>query len=442
MSTPPAARSEPTGSAASAELDGDNIISIDKICPEKVHDAAAPPPAPAKHAQRPNSTSEGLTPEGRTRLDHLENELDRLIRTLTTDTSSSSSAGSDADSIADSSSSTSDYDVDNHHYETSNEQNEAESISDGVPSGEEEIATAAGNKSNLGGCTEEMPRPKFDLFSAGDDMMDAVEDLLDSTAPSSRSKMTSSVTSTTITTTSTTNDAVKFTLSGKKITYLTVTELHKEKRRLKRRLREMKNEANERKGTATKHGDHDDGSAEVYYGMYRAITERITILEWKELMEHSGESGGIVSEGSFAAACATGITQSGKQQSDLVRIVEEDDECEAGEDSGTNANTNANAFDDSDSDTGDAHSSKAKSISESDCSTADSDSDTSSDFDDDDDDVDGLFNFSDDLEHRNGGEAKRDEKGGAGGNRWFEHFSSELFSPFTSSTSPIKTAKP
>ena len=438
MSTPPAARSEPTGSAASAELNDENIILMDKIG----GDAAAPPPAPrAKQANRPttSSTSGGLTPEGRKRLDHLENELDRLIRTLTTD--SSSSAGSDVDSISDSPSSTSDCDVDNN--EISIERNEAEKISDGVPSEEEKTVTASGNNSNLGGCTKEMP--EFDLFSAGDDMMDAVEDLLDSTSASTRSKIIS--TTTTTTAISTTNDSAEFTLSGKKINYLTVTELHKEKRRLKRRLREMKNERKgcEGSGAASQQGsNHDRGIAEAYYDMYRAITERITILEWKELVEQEG-NGDSISEGSFAAACATGITQRGKQQSDLVRIVEEGDECEAGEDSGTNANTNATAFNDSDSDTGDADSPKANLTSESDYSTADSDSDTSSDLygDDDDDDVDGLFNFSDDLEHGSGGESKRDEKSSADNNRWFDqHFSSELFSPFTSSTSPIKTAKP
>lgn len=448
MSTPPAARSEPNGSAASAEHDRiHKVILRNDHGPEKMHDdaaaAAPPPPAPAKHAHRPTtSTSEGLSPEGRTRLDHLENELDRLIRTLTTD--SDGSARSDANSIADSSSSSSDYDYDIDNNETSTEQrNEAgsTSISDGVPSGEEGTTADAGKKSNLGGCTEEKPRPQFDLFSAGDDMMDAVEDLLDSTAPSTRCKTTSSTTSTT------TNDAAKFTLSGKKITYLTVTELHKEKRRLKCRLREIRDErkGDERNDAASNHGDHDGGSVEVYYDMYRAITERITMLEWKELMEQTGESGAItcMSEGSFAAACAkTGITQRGKQQSDLVRIVEEDDECEPGEDSGTKVNANANAFDDSDSDTGDADSSKANSISESDCSTADSDSETSSDFDHDDDDVDGLFNFSDDLEHGKGAESKRDEKRGDEDNRCFdEHFSSELFSPFNSSTSLIKTAE-
>jgi len=447
MSTPPpAARSEPTGTAASAERDEhsgghDGKVALkvrtDMATKEGVGGGAAPP-APPKYAHTGNggsSSSEGLTAEGRTQLDHLENELGRLVRALTA--GSNSSAGSDVDNIGGSSTSSSgsseydlddDDDDDDSDEEETNQQNAVGRISEGASSGDKEIATAD-HKPSSGGLSSSN--------IGGDDMMDAVEGLLESSASSSRSKTTST------TTTTNTTAAAQFTLSGKKITYLTVTELHKEKRRLKRRLREMKNErkADEERVGISNDGDHG-GSADLYYEMYRAITEQITMLEWKELMEQTGgnTSSGSSCEGSFAAACAkSGITQRGKQQSDLVRIIEEDDECDA--DDGSGASANANAFDDSDSNADDYGSSGAESTSEGDCSMDDSASGTISGFDDD--DVDGLFDFRDDLEHENGGETVSGNEGSADDNRFFdEQFSSELFSPFTSPPNNARNAAP
>mmetsp|Transcript_8859 Transcript_8859/g.24973 ORF Transcript_8859/g.24973 Transcript_8859/m.24973 type:complete len:130 (-) Transcript_8859:66-455(-) len=126
MST--AARPDPQRAAASAEHpDGDdgrdgqgNLRSgsaprkVRRINSAEADAVAPPPPAPTKHAQvadhneadAGSGSSEGLTPEGRTRLDHLETELDRLVRALATD-SNSGSDGSDVDSLVGSSSSSS-----------------------------------------------------------------------------------------------------------------------------------------------------------------------------------------------------------------------------------------------------------------------------------------------------------------------------------------------
>jgi len=274
-------------------------------------------------------------------------------------------------------------------------------------------------------------------------MMDAVEELLSSSAEAAASRNVSSTTTTTTTT-------AKFTLSGKKITFLTVTELHKEKRRLKRRLRELKRSGQKAAdGTCNSHGDN----ADHYYDMYRAITEQIAVLEWRELTEQTGDDGRFVdtddalraasdnSAGSFAAAARAGITPRGKQQSDLIRIVEEDDECEADDGSGANAN----AFDDSDSDAGDDEDGG-----DDDSSGVDADTDSDDSY---------LFDFNDDLGHENGDglvldrEDSDDHKhsilnvssplkvqGGEATSLFDEHFSSDLFSPFTSPPSPIKTS--
>jgi len=412
MST--AARPDPQQAAASAEhLDGDDDGAV-----------APPPPAPAKAG---TSSCEGLTPEGRTRLDHLENELDRLVRALATD-SNSGSDGSDVDGLMGSSSrSSSEYDSDN----------------------DDETGTTNDNYVPNASDHTEPPRPQVGLLSSdlgGDDMMDAVEELLSSSAEAAASRNVSSTTTTTTTTTTT----AKFTLSGKKITFLTVTELHKEKRRLKRRLRELKRSGQKAAdGTCNSHGDN----ADHYYDMYRAITEQIAVLEWRELTEQTGDDGRFVdtddalraasdnSAGSFAAAARAGITPRGKQQSDLIRIVEEDDECEADDGSGANAN----AFDDSDSDAGDDEDGG-----DDDSSGVDADTDSDDSY---------LFDFNDDLGHENGDglvldrEGSDDHKhsilnissplkvqGGEATSLFDEHFSSDLFSPFTSPPSPIKTS--
>ena len=409
MST--AARPDPQRAAASAEhLDGDDDGAV-----------APPPPAPAKAG---TSSCEGLTPEGRTRLDHLENELDRLVRALATD-SNSGSDGSDVDGLMGSRSrSSSEYDSDN----------------------DDETGTTNDNYVPNASDHTEPPRPQVGLLSSdlgGDDMMDAVEELLSSSAEAAASRNVSSTTTTTTTT-------AKFTLSGKKITFLTVTELHKEKRRLKRRLRELKRSGQKAAdGTCNSHGDN----ADHYYDMYRAITEQIAVLEWRELTEQTGDDGRFVdtddalraasdnSAGSFAAAARAGITPRGKQQSDLIRIVEEDDECEADDGSGANAN----AFDDSDSDAGDDEDGG-----DDDSSGVDADTDSDDSY---------LFDFNDDLGHENGDglvldrEDSDDHKhsilnvssplkvqGGEATSLFDEHFSSDLFSPFTSPPSPIKTS--
>ena len=411
MST--AARPDPQRAAASAEhLDGDDDGAV-----------APPPPAPAKAG---TSSCEGLTPEGRTRLDHLENELDRLVRALATD-SNSGSDGSDVDGLMGSSSrSSSEYGSDN----------------------DDETGTTNDNYVPNASDHTEPPRPQVGLLSSdlgGDDMMDAVEELLSSSAEAAASRNVSSTTTTTTTTTT-----AKFTLSGKKITFLTVTELHKEKRRLKRRLRELKRSGQKAAdGTCNSHGDN----ADHYYDMYRAITEQIAVLEWRELTEQTGDDGRFVdiddalraasdnSAGSFAAAARAGITPRGKQQSDLIRIVEEDDECEADDGSGANAN----AFDDSDSDAGDDEDGG-----DDDSSGVDADTDSDDSY---------LFDFNDDLGHENGDglvldrEGNDDYKhsilnissplkvqGGEATSLFDEHFSSDLFSPFTSPPSPIKTS--
>ena len=411
MST--AARPDPQRAAASAEhLDGDDDGAV-----------APPPPAPAKAG---TSSCEGLTPEGRTRLDHLENELDRLVRALATD-SNSGSDGSDVDGLMGSRSrSSSEYDSDN----------------------DDETGTTNDNYVPNASDHTEPPRPQVGLLSSdlgGDDMMDAVEELLSSSAEAAASRNVSSTTTTTTTTTT-----AKFTLSGKKITFLTVTELHKEKRRLKHRLRELKRSGQKAAdSTCNSHGDN----ADHYYDMYRAITEQIAVLEWRELTEQTGDDGRFVdtddalraasdnSAGSFAAAARAGITPRGKQQSDLIRIVEEDDECEADDGSGANAN----AFDDSDSDAGDDEDGG-----DDDSSGVDADTDSDDSY---------LFDFNDDLGHENGDglvldrEGNDDYKhsilnissplkvqGGEATSLFDEHFSSDLFSPFTSPPSPIKTS--
>ena len=412
MST--AARPDPQRAAASAEhLDGDDDGAV-----------APPPPAPAKAG---TSSCEGLTPEGRTRLDHLENELDRLVRALATD-SNSGSDGSDVDGLMGSSSrSSSEYDSDN----------------------DDETGTTNDNYVPNASDHTEPPHPQVGLFSSnlgGDDMMDAVEELLSSSAAAAAASRCN-VSSTTTTTTT-----AKFTLSGKKITFLTVAELHKEKRRLKRRLRELKRSGQKAEdGTCNSHGDN----ADHYYDMYRAITEQIAVLEWRELTEQTGDDGRFVdtddalraasdnSAGSFAAAARAGITPRGKQESDLIRIVEEDDECEADDGSGANAN----AFDDSDSDAGDDEDGG-----DDDSSGVGADTDSDDSY---------LFDFNDDLEHENGDglvldrEGSDDHKhsildvsspsylkaqGGEATSFFDEHFSSDLFSPFTSPPSPIKTS--
>ena len=416
MST--AARPDPQRAAASAEhLDGDDDGAV-----------APPPPAPVKAGT--SGSCEGLTPEGRTRLDHLENELDRLVRALATD-SNSGSDGSDVDGLMGSSSrSSSEYDSDSDN--------------------DDETGTTNDNYVPNGSDHTERPRPQVSLFPSdlgGDDMMDAVEELLSSSAEAATSRCNVSSTTTTTTTTA------KFTLSGKKITFLTVTELHKEKRRLKRRLRELKRSGQKAAdGTCSSHGDN----ADHYYDMYRAITEQIAVLEWRELMEQTGDDGRFAdtddalraasdnSAGSFAAAAIAGITPRGKQQSDLIRIVEEDDECEADDGSGFNVN----AFDDSDSDAGDDDGG------DDDSSGVDTDTDSDDSY---------LFDFNDDLEHADGdglvlGRKGSDDhkhnilnvsspsnlkaRGGEAISLFDEHFSSDLFSPFTSPPSPIKTSPP
>ena len=192
---------------------------------------------------------------------------------------------------------------------------EDEDVGDGASSnihfGTATSSSRSRNKNSVDLCRE------LQLNLGGDAMMDAVEDLLSSPSqPSPKASGPPSPPPPSPTSESGSNLlSPTRTLSGKKISSLTLLECHAEKKRVKRRLQKYDADFYQRFGRRAEKDDKEPIRA--LYEIYGVLKERIPEVEAQELMGRSAPG--------EAAAGHTGRRRE-RQLSDLVRIVEEDED--------------------------------------------------------------------------------------------------------------------
>jgi hypothetical protein len=206
----------------------------------------------------------------------------------------------------------------------------------GDGNGDDHDGDGRGSSSDVGSDNKTKKKKRVDMCKelqldlGGDELMDAVEELL-SDPPEPIPPPPPPPADTTSTTNTTNLPSPTITLSGKKITTLSLPDLHREKKCLKRRLQRYDADFINRFGRSPQKDDKEP--IRGLYEIYNVIKERIALLELEEL-GGVGESGNVeaaalaaaTSGNTAAAAGAVGGKRRGKQLSDLVRIVEEDDD--------------------------------------------------------------------------------------------------------------------
>jgi len=160
---------------------------------------------------------------------------------------------------------------------------------------------------------------ELQLDLGGDAMMDAVEDLLSSTPPQPAPETPSSPPPPPTPDSGSLLLSPTRTLSGKKISSLTLLECHTEKKRLKRRLQRYDADFYQRFGRRAEKDDKEPIRA--LYEIYSVLKERISDVEAQELL-----GCGTSTVWGEVAAGNTDDRRKEMQLSELVRIVEEDED--------------------------------------------------------------------------------------------------------------------